>query len=479
MRNQTDIAPETTEQVSKRIQRALSRTDNSFALFFAIINLPESRERITKDLIKQIKRPVIELKLSSEALQDTTLDNWLNEQLNNQAEDAIIFLYGIDRVIPSQKEALRKYLQQLNWRRSALAAIKRPLVIWLPRYVIDNLAEYAPDFYDWYSNVYEFTSDTQLVEKYKQQFQTEFSTDVSPAERMSHKEKKKWLHTLTTLLDENTEKNRYRAKLLNDLGRLHSSLGNKNDALDYYSDSLRILQKIGDKAGEGRTLNNISQIYHDRGDYETTLKYLKQSLNIQQEIGDKAGEGITLNNISQIYDARGDYETALKYLKQSLNIRQEIGDKAGEGMTLNNISAIYNARGDYETALKYLKQSLNIQQEIGDKAGEGTTLNNISQIFNAKGDYETALNYLKQSLNIRQEIGDSAGLCATLFNMGHIYLQNGNQQEAMATWISVYKIAKPMGLAQILEALENLAGQLGLEGGLQAWEMLAEKMGDG
>ncbi len=63
-------------------------------------------------------------------------------------------------------------------------------------------------------------------------------------------------------------------------------------------------------------------------------------------------------------------------------------------------------------------------------------------------------------------------MCATLFNMGHIYLQNKQLEEAIEAWVTVYKIAKPMGLAQVLEALESLAGDLGLEGGLDAWELV-------
>ncbi len=75
------------------------------------------------------------------------------------------------------------------------------------------------------------------------------------------------------------------------------------------------------------------------------------------------------------------------------------------------------------------------------------------------GDYDTALKYLKQSLTIQQEqeIGDNAGLCATLFNMGHIHLQNEKMPQAMQAWLTVYRIVKPMNLAQVLDALENLA----------------------
>ncbi len=73
-------------------------------------------------------------------------------------------------------------------------------------------------------------------------------------------------------------------------------------------------------------------------------------------------------------------------------------------------------------------------------------------------------------------IGDIAGMCATLFNMGHIYHQNEDVSQAFEAWVAVYRLAKPRNLAQALDALENLAGQLGLPGGLEAWEKPAADM---
>ncbi|MCB9446422.1 MAG: tetratricopeptide repeat protein [Ardenticatenaceae bacterium] len=212
------------------------------------------------------------------------------------------------------------------------------------------------------------------------------------------------------------------------------------------------------------------------GNFSQALPFFQRSLKIWQEIGDKYGEGTTLNNISQIFKARGDYDTALDFLQRSLKISQEIGDKSGEGTTLNNISQIYDARGDYDTALDFLQRSLKISQEIGDKYGEGTTLNNMATTAHARGDYDTALDFLQRSLKISQEIGDAAGFCATMFNMGFMHWQNGEQDEAMSAWISAYQIARKINLAQVLQALDGLAGQLGLPGGLAAWERFAQQM---
>jgi hypothetical protein len=60
--------------------------------------------------------------------------------------------------------------------------------------------------------------------------------------------------------------------------------------------------------------------------------------------------------------------------------------------------------------------------------------------------------------------------------MGHIHWQNEEQQQALDVWVRVYRLARPMNLAQALAALEGLAGWLGLDGGLDAWEALANRM---
>jgi tetratricopeptide (TPR) repeat protein len=190
--------------------------------------------------------------------------------------------------------------------------------------------------------------------------------------------------------------------------------------------------------------------------------------------GDKKTQAEAIGYSARTYHVLGDYETALDYLQQSLKISRKIGDRAVEGTIRNNISQIYSTQGDYETALDYVQQSLEISREIGNRAGEGTALNNISQIYSAQGDYETALDYMQQSLKISREIGDLAGSCTTLFNMGHNCWQTEKQQQAYAHWLNAYAIAKKIGHAQALAALESLAKQLGGEG-LEFWERLVSE----
>ena len=75
-----------------------------------------------------------------------------------------------------------------------------------------------------------------------------------------------------------------------------------------------------------------------------------------------------------------------------------------------------------------------------------------------------------------QEIGDKAGLCGSLFNMGFMHHQNNEVQKAVGAWVASYQIAKAINYAQVLQALGNLAPQLGLPEGLEGWDELVQKV---
>jgi hypothetical protein len=59
--------------------------------------------------------------------------------------------------------------------------------------------------------------------------------------------------------------------------------------------------------------------------------------------------------------------------------------------------------------------------------------------------------------------------------MGFIHHQNNEKEEAFRAWLSAYQIAKAINYAQVLQALANLAPQLGLEEGLAGWERLSKQ----
>jgi tetratricopeptide (TPR) repeat protein len=153
------------------------------------------------------------------------------------------------------------------------------------------------------------------------------------------------------------------------LGNVYSDLGEKQKALEYYTQALAISQALGDRSGEATSLNNIGKVHDDLGEKQKALEYYTQALAIIRAVGDRDGEATTLNNIGKVYSDLGENQKALEYYTQALALRRVVGDRAGEATTLNNIGYVYDALGEKQKALEYYTQAQAIIQ-AGRRSGK-------------------------------------------------------------------------------------------------------------
>ncbi|MGQ9628666.1 MAG: hypothetical protein ACUVV0_17400, partial [Anaerolineae bacterium] len=149
-----------------RLQRALRRAQG-FALYLAECNFPAHREALAAHFREALKRPIVTLSLPpAEADPIATIEDFAS----TAPQEAAIFVFGLENLLPSaEPERARQVLQRLNWRRSALRRLRRPLVFWVPTFIVPRLAEEAPDLWDWHSGFYEFPAPAHLREQVFQQ----------------------------------------------------------------------------------------------------------------------------------------------------------------------------------------------------------------------------------------------------------------------------------------------------------------------
>ncbi|SVD82625.1 uncharacterized protein METZ01_LOCUS435479, partial [marine metagenome] len=109
--------------------------------------------------------------------------------------------------------------------------------------------------------------------------------------------------------------------------------------------------------------------YYSIGDYENAMTIYKESLKLAEGINDEHGISLSLIGIGNIHNSIGEYNTALDYYERSLNMKEKIGDNIGKVWAFNNIGNVHADKGDYKMALDYLNRSLTIREELGDKYG--------------------------------------------------------------------------------------------------------------
>ncbi|MBI2877009.1 MAG: tetratricopeptide repeat protein [Candidatus Tectomicrobia bacterium] len=189
---------------------------------------------------------------------------------------------------------------------------------------------------------------------------------------------------------------------LNCYGRCQLVLGFPQKALAAFERALPVALTQKDR---GATLDNIGLTYKAWGDYKTALGYFKQSLKICQKIGDKAGEGATLGNIGLTYQAWGDYESALGYLQQSLKIQQEIGDKVEMSRSLYNMGFIALESKDLGQAMTLWSEALSLAMKAQDALGIFHVAGTLGSVLAQAGNPEEA----RKLLTLAVEVGRQAG----------------------------------------------------------------------
>lgn len=77
-----------------------------------------------------------------------------------------------------------------------------------------------------------------------------------------------------------------------------------------------------DRAGEAAMLNNLGVVYNSMGEREKALDYYRQALAIQQELNNRAGQSTAVNNAGKIYESVGDKTLAQEFYDQSRSVWQ-------------------------------------------------------------------------------------------------------------------------------------------------------------
>ncbi|MEH2348206.1 MAG: tetratricopeptide repeat protein [Nostoc sp.] len=104
-------------------------------------------------------------------------------------------------------------------------------------------------------------------------------------------------------------------------------------AIGKWQEALKLWQQVDDKRWEALTLLSIGRVYSSLGEKQEALKYYNQALPIFRAVGDRGGEAITLNNIGGVYSSLGEKQEALKYYNQALPILRAVGDRGGEAIS--------------------------------------------------------------------------------------------------------------------------------------------------
>ena len=144
--------------------------------------------------------------------------------------------------------------------------------------------------------------------------------------------------------------------------------------------------------------------YYSLGQYQQAIEYYQQSLAIKREIGDRNGEANSYNNLGSVYDSLGQYQQAIEYHQPALQLYQQLGNSYNLIRCLDNLGNTYLSLKQYSQAIDCYQETLEIKRSLEDKEGEARTLITLGQIYSQIGKAKEGYALSFQGIQILQEL---------------------------------------------------------------------------
>lgn len=237
---------------------------------------------------------------------------------------------------------------------------------------------------------------------------------------------------------------RLEATVMNKQGFAYRFLGQMGKAIECHEKALEVAQRTGDRHNECYSRSGLGSDCIFLGQMEEAIKHLNSALEISQEIGDRLNEGVIWGNLGLAYRDMGRsreewerVEEAVKHYEQALKIAREVGSRINEGGQLVNIGLAYedlwNADDNperVEEAIKHYEQALKIAREIGNRHIEGLSLGNLGEANRKLGKLEKAIKYHEKALKISRDTQNRRDEGLDLGNLGLVYRDLGMVDKA-------------------------------------------------
>jgi tetratricopeptide (TPR) repeat protein len=148
-----------------------------------------------------------------------------------------------------------------------------------------------------------------------------------------------------------------------------SDSGNYKKALDYYFKVLNLSEKYNDLRIKAANLGNIGSMYKDIGDlqrkncqcdndggnHKIALEYFEQSRKLAEQLGDKRTEALNSGNMGAMFFLLKDYKKAEYYFNRSYELSKAIQSEDDIMQSHAFLSELYEKTGRHELALKHHK----------------------------------------------------------------------------------------------------------------------------
>jgi predicted ATPase len=285
------------------------------------------------------------------------------------------------------------------------------------------------------------------------------------------------LERLGALQEQGCEVRFERAQVLYELGDLNM-YANRENARDYYQQSLALFQEIGDNENSGTVLSLLGEVVHHAGEYALAGSLLSQALPLLQTGGEPRRLASNLRWLGFTKIRQGRIDEGESYIRQAIEVRKQIGDLSEAAQSQDDYGTVLAWRGRFPEAIDLLEQCLPLYEELGMHVKVAWVLALLGLINNYIRQYENARLVGLRCIQIASQLDFPRELALGYASQGQTNLGEGKLTEAHKHMLQALKVERSIPQSDELAfTLGHLAlAELGIDQVDQACQHLREAL---
>jgi class 3 adenylate cyclase/Flp pilus assembly protein TadD len=201
-------------------------------------------------------------------------------------------------------------------------------------------------------------------------------------------------------------------RVLDTLGMAYAGKGNFPVAREFYEQSIRHKERVGDEAGVAVSHGQLGRLYLDWGHLDEAERHFQEDLRIAQQILSRWSEAQVYNHLGQVAAARGEAEAAAGkrhsarrhfadaagWLDESVRRSRDGGWPVSEGFARKDRALVYLHEGDLDAAEREVRQALDLFAAANFPEGTAQAQRVEGMLLRARGRHDDAQRRFRAAL---------------------------------------------------------------------------------
>ena len=248
------------------------------------------------------------------------------------------------------------------------------------------------------------------------------------------------------------------ARALNNLGNVHRTRGDLDQAEEAYNKALKLHEQLGSKEGQAINWGSLGNVHLTRGDLDQAEEAYNKSLKLNEQLGSKEGQARNWGNLGIVHETRGDLDQAEEAYNKALKLHEQLGSKEGQAINWGSLGNVHLTRGDLDQAEEAYNKSLKLNEQLGSKEGQARNWGNLGIVHETRGDLDQAEEAYNKALKLDEQLGRKEGQANNWGNLGNVHLTRGDLDQAEEEYNKALKLNEQLGRK---EGQANNWGSLG------------------